>query len=313
MRLTFESYWPLLFLLLIPYLWWVRGRSAVDLSPSHLRLTTIVRSIIVCALAVALMQPILYKTSTYVSVVYLLDVSQSVAPSAIQKAIDWIRKTNAAGNPDHSEFVAFGANSQDFKTIDELKKVKVSSQEAPGVLNQSKSDLSGALEAAMRGFAPNHLKRVVLLSDGNENSGDVSTVLSSLQRENAHVYTFPLEGRVSRDAWIESVLAPSTVTTDEQFPVEVNVYSQFDTTSDVQLKKGNEVLATRAVHLTEGLNRFAFDTRVADPNGTVVLTAEIKAAGDSFCGQQSLSPAMSSLKVNLEFFTSRVMPPVRST
>jgi uncharacterized membrane protein len=282
MRLTFESYWPLLFLLLVPYLWWVRRSSAVDLSPSHLRLTTIVRSIIVCALTVALMQPILYKTSTYVSVVYLLDVSQSVSPGAIQKAIDWIRKTNASGNPDHSEFVAFGANSQDFDRIDDLKKVKVSQQEAPGALNQSKSDLSGALEAAMRGFAPNHLKRVVLLSDGNENSGDVSTVLPNLQRENAHVYTVPLEARVSHDSWIESVLAPSTVTTEEQFPVEVNIYSQFETTSEVQLKKGNEVLATRAVRLTEGLNRYAFDTRVSDPSGTVVLTAEIKTAGDTF-------------------------------
>ena len=26
MRLTFDSYWPLLFLLIVPYLWWVRTR-----------------------------------------------------------------------------------------------------------------------------------------------------------------------------------------------------------------------------------------------------------------------------------------------
>jgi Ca-activated chloride channel homolog len=284
MRLTFDSYWPLLFLLIIPYLWWVRLRSAVDLSPKHLRISTILRSIIVCALTIALMQPILYKTSTYVSVVYLLDVSQSVAPAAIQKAIDWIQKTNTSGNPDHSEFVAFGSNSMEFDKVDELKKVKVANHEGPGVLDQSKSDLSAALDAAMRSFAPNHLKRVVLLSDGNENSGDMSAVLPGLQRENAHVYTVPLEARVNRDAWIESVLAPASVTTDEQFPVEVNIYSQFSTTGDVSLKKGNEVLATRSVHLAEGLNRFAFDTRVSDQTSTVVLTAEIKAAGDTFEG-----------------------------
>ena len=287
MRLTFDSYWPLLFLLIVPYLWWVRRQSSVDLSPTHLRLSTIVRSIIVCALTVALMQPILYKTSTYVSVVYLLDVSQSVAPGAIQKAIDWIQATNASGHPDHSEFVAFGSNSMDFQKPEELKKVKVSNHESPGVLDQSKSDLSAALEAAMRGFAPNHLKRVVLLSDGNENSGDVSTVLPSLQRENAHIYTVPLEARVTRDAWIESVQAPPTVTIDEQFPVEVNVFSQFDTTSDIELKKGDEVLAKRSVHLVAGLNRFAFDTRVSDQASTVVLTANIKAAGDTFAANNT--------------------------
>jgi len=282
MRLTFDSYWPLLFLLIIPYLWWVCTRSAVDLAPKHLRLSTTIRSLIVVALTIALMQPILYKTSNYISVVYLLDVSRSVAPSAIQKAMDWIQTTNAAGKPDHAEYVAFGSNSMEFDKVEDLKKVKVANHEGPGILDQSKSDLSAALDAAMRSFAPNHLKRVVLLSDGNENAGSLSTALRGLQRENAHVYTIPLEARVTRDAWIESVLAPANVTTDEQFPVEVNVYSQFDTTSTVELKKDSEVLGTRSVHLVEGLNRFAFDTRVSDPSGTVVLTANIKPSGDSF-------------------------------
>jgi hypothetical protein len=49
-------------------------------------------------------------------------------------------------------------------------------------------------------------------------------------------------------------------------------------------QEGDEVLSTRSVHLVEGLNRFAFDTRVSDPSGTVVLTATIKPAGDSFAG-----------------------------
>lgn len=282
MRLTVESYWPLLFLLIVPYLWWMRRKSAVDLTPKHLGLSTTVRSIIVLALTIALMQPILYKTSTYVSVVYLLDVSQSIAPGAIQKAVDWIQKTNASGHPDHAEFVAFGSNAMPFDNVEDLKKVKVANHAGAGILDQSKSDLSGALDAALRSFAPNHLKRVVLLSDGNENSGDVSTVLPRLQHENAHVYTIPLETRVSKDAWIETVLTPPSVTTGEQFPVEVHVYSQFATSADIQLNKGTEVLATRSVHLNEGLNRFAFDTRITDPGNNVVLTAQVKAAGDSF-------------------------------
>jgi len=287
MRLTFESYWPLLFLLIIPFLWWVRRQSAVDLSPKQLRLSTILRTLIVCALTIALMQPILYKSSTYMSVVYLLDVSQSVAPGAIQRAIDWIQKTNASGHPDNSEFVAFGSNSMEFDKVEDLKKVKVSNHEAPGVLDQSKSDLTTALDAAMRSFAPNHLRRVVLLSDGNENSGDVSAILPRLQREQAHVYTVPLESRVNRDAWVEAIMAPATVTTDEQFPVEVLVDSQFDTTSEILLKEGDEVLATRSVRLAAGPNRFAFDTRVTDQASTVVLTAEIKPAGDSFAANNT--------------------------
>src|SRR4029079_18395586 len=125
-RLTFENYWPLLFLLIVPYLWWVRRKSSVDLSPTQLTISTTIRTAIVCLLALALMQPTLYKASSYISVVYLLDVSQSVAPRAIQTAIEWIQTTNASGSPDQSEFVAFGSNTMEFSKVEDLKNVKVS-------------------------------------------------------------------------------------------------------------------------------------------------------------------------------------------
>src|SRR4030095_12664820 len=111
MRLTFENYWPLIFLVIIPYLWWVRRDTAMDLSPKHLRLSTVPRSVLVAGLVLALMQPVLYKASSKMSVVYLLDVSSSVQPGAIKGAIDWITKTNEAGRPDQAQFVAFGSNS----------------------------------------------------------------------------------------------------------------------------------------------------------------------------------------------------------
>jgi uncharacterized membrane protein len=282
MRLTFQSFWPLIFLLLIPWLWWVRRASAVDLSPRHMQLSTLLRTGIVVLLAVALMQPVLYKASTHVSVVYLLDLSHSIAPDAIRRAIEWVQMTNDEGDPDHTQFVAFGANSMQFGSVEELKKVQVSNWGDRGVLDQSKTDLSGALDRAVRGFAPNHLKRAVLITDGNDNSGDIAAILPRLSRENVRVHTVPMEARVSRDVWIESVMAPSAVTADEQFPVEVHVYSQFETTTSVSLKNGNEVLGSRRVPLAEGLNRIAFETRLPEKTNAVVMSAGINAVDDSF-------------------------------
>ena len=138
------------------------------------------------------MQPVLYKPSTYVSVVYLLDVSQSVAPGAIKKAIEWIQQTNDSAKPDHAQFVAFGSNSVQFDKAEELKNVRVSNHAGEGVLDQSRTGISDALDRALRSFAPNHLKRVVLISDGNENSGDVSAILPRLKRENARVSITPI-------------------------------------------------------------------------------------------------------------------------
>src|ERR1043165_6788709 len=100
MRLSFDTYWPLLLVAIVPYLWWVLRRTQTDLSPKHLQLSGVVRSAIVVLIALALMQPVLYRAGSWISVVYLLDVSESVAPTAIQLAIQWIQQTNDAARPD---------------------------------------------------------------------------------------------------------------------------------------------------------------------------------------------------------------------
>jgi Ca-activated chloride channel family protein len=282
MRLTFENYWPLIFLIIVPYLWWIRRNSAMDFSAKHFRLSTVVRSAIVIGLVFALMQPTLYKASSAISTVYLLDVSNSVPAGAIKEAIDWITKTNEAGRPDHAQFIAFGSNSMSFNSAEELRKVQVSGERHEGAVDQSETDLAGALDRALRSFSPNHLKRVVLVSDGNDNAGDIASSVARLNRENVHVYTSPLQSRVHQDAWVETIMAPPSATADEQFPVEVHVYSQFPTSGTVELKKDNEVLASKKVQLEQGLNRIAFDARVKDETTTVVLTASLSAAGDSF-------------------------------
>src|SRR6185295_4100947 len=99
MRLTLETYWPLVLALIIPCLWWMRRYTAAALSPKQLLLSTFIRTIIVSLLVAALMQPVIHWPGAAVSSIYLLDVSQSIAPSAIQDAIEWIRETNAAGKP----------------------------------------------------------------------------------------------------------------------------------------------------------------------------------------------------------------------
>jgi len=280
MSLIFESYWPLVFLAVIPWLWWVRGRSAVDLSPRHLKLSTVFRSGLIVAIVLALMQPTILRRSSRVSTVYLLDVSESVSPSAVQDALTWIRKTDSAGGASDSKFVAFAANSLVFDNEADLAKVKVSSKPQPGAIDQSRTRLAAALDHAARSFAPDHVKRLVLLSDGNSNSGDLTAALNHLRQENVRVYTHSLGARAARDTWIEAMLAPASVTAEEQFPVEVHVFSQVAAPAEIELKNGDKLLEKRTVALKEGLNRIAFETNVKDESSTVVLEATVKVPGD---------------------------------
>src|SRR5215831_4831434 len=195
-RFTFDTYWPLVLLPIIPYLWWVQRRTLTDLSPRHLQLAGAVRSTIVALIALALMQPVLYRSGAFVSAVYMLDVSESVSPQAIQSAIQWIQQTNGAGHPDHARFIPFAANSTVLENVDQLKDVQVASSASRGSIDQSGTDIENAMDTAIRSFAPHHLKRLVLLSDGNENSGHMMNMLSRLKSEGIHVYTVPSQARM---------------------------------------------------------------------------------------------------------------------
>jgi Ca-activated chloride channel homolog len=282
MRLSFDTYWPLALLLLIPYLWWVQRRTLTDLSPKHLQLAGILRSAIVALLAIALMQPVIYRAGSWISVVYLLDVSESVSPSAIQSAIQWIQQTNDAGRADHARFIPFAGNAGVFDKLDQLKAVQVAAKASTGSIDQSGTNIEDAIDTAIRNFAPHHLKRLVLLTDGNENSGHMMEMLPRLKSEGIHVYTVPSQARTNRDVWVENILAPAEVTSEELFPLEVHVYSQNDAPAEVEVRHGDKSLGTKKVQLIRGLNRVAFETSIKDEAGPVMLDAEVRTPNDPF-------------------------------
>ena len=284
MRLTVEAYWPLAIVVLIPFIWRTGQSTVADLSPKHLRLSSLLRSTIITLLVFALMQPTFFRNGSAVSVVYLLDVSESISSAAIQNAIQWIRKTNDTAHPSDARYIAFAANSISFDSLDDLTQVSVSNHDIRGVrktIDQSDTDIASALDGALHHFAPDHLKRLVLISDGNETSGDVAEVLPRLRREHVPVFTLPLEARSTQDAWVETVRTPPKVTADEQFPVEVQIFSPFKTTGEVEIRNGGRVLAKRTAQLEEGLNRIGFETSIASATGTVMLEATVAIAGDS--------------------------------
>src|SRR3989449_10123880 len=163
--LTVGAYWPLALLLVIPYVWWTVG-AVYDRPPCMLG---VVRSAIIALLALALMEPAIHRSAAPISVAYLLDVSQSVAPADIQSAIQWIRRTNDSGKPDHVRYIPFGANARVFDGLDQLEAVGVAENPTDDAIGQSATNIEVAVDSALQNFAPHHLKRLVLITDGNEN------------------------------------------------------------------------------------------------------------------------------------------------
>ncbi len=205
MSIEFVRWWPVLGLVAVPFIWRLSQRSTLGSSPRHRAVAAAFRIAVVVLLVSALIEPVWHRSGKWMSIVYALDVSSSIDPAFVDTAIDWIASTNARGDPAHAAFLAFGGSARAVATAEAIRSVEVSSDGANRSIDQSVTNLETALSRALRSFDPRYLKRLVLITDGNENAGNVSRVLGEAQENDVRVFTLPATVRGEGDSWVEAI------------------------------------------------------------------------------------------------------------
>ncbi|MCW5626541.1 MAG: VWA domain-containing protein, partial [Burkholderiales bacterium] len=279
-RIFVEAWWPLpLIALAIPLLWWIAHRSQTAIAPRHRRWLTGLRFAAVAAAAIALMRPVWVAPGGDISVVYALDVSRSVAPGFLEAAIHWMERADADHRPAQSQVLAFADRGRFVDSPAAIRQLRV--REGDGAtLDVGVTDLESALDAARYGFAPNAVKRLVLMTDGNATTGDVWRAVDRLQRDGVRVFTVPALVREGRDAWIERIDVASDPRRDEPTEIVVRAFSQGPMRAQLHLSLAGRVIARQAVDLVAGANALVFVVRLPEA-GSTALTAELVAEGDT--------------------------------
>ena len=281
MSITVAHYWPLLLLFTVPLIWLMRKHTGVGLSPRHLKFSTIVRTAVVVFLVLALTQPVWHRAGKWISVVYVLDVSSSIDPSFIDQSIDWMATSVSRGQPAHAAFIAFAGSARNVDSAEAVRSVRVSADGANASLDQSATNLETAVAQALRSFDPRYLKRLVLITDGNENAGDMMRTLGRAQEAGVRVFTLLAAVRGEGDSWIETIDLPQGIREEEPIAATVQVFSRVATTATVQLLRDDVVLDTREVDLEAGLNPVEFEIRLQG-EGPVTISGRLQAATDPF-------------------------------
>ena len=279
MTVTFGHFWPLLILLVIPLLWRMLRHTAIGLSPRHLRAAVIVRTTVLVLLSLALMRPVWHRAGKWISVVYALDVSSSIDPVFLETAIDWIALSSSSGEPDHAGFIAFGGSAQNVGSLEGIRGVGVSSDGANGSINQSATDLETAVAQALRSFDSRYLKRLVLITDGNENAGDVNRIVGRAQESGVRIFTLPANVRGEGDSFIDAIELPQGMRQEEPVATTVQVFSRIATTATVEILGNGTRLDSRQVDLEPGLNTIPFEVRLPAAGG-VTISGRIETDND---------------------------------
>ncbi len=167
---------------IIPLLWFVRLHSLTDLPLLQQLLSTALRSAMIVALAAGLTGVTrLSHESKKVATVVLVDVSDSVPDAVLTTAHAHVQALFTAKQPEDTvRLVTFAEQAQAVPmTPDAEGKVPAITRHTTGTLG---TNLEEAMRLAYSLYPPGHLKRLVVVTDGNETAGNALTEAETARR-----------------------------------------------------------------------------------------------------------------------------------
>ncbi|MEX0978511.1 MAG: VWA domain-containing protein, partial [Pirellulales bacterium] len=173
-RLAFDHPYYLVLIGLVPLVWLI-GRSSLAPLAAWRRWTAIaLRSLLIVLVAMALAEVQIVRTSPRVAVMYVVDRSLSVPADKTSTLVEYIRRSAAThldrARADRSGVIVFGREAAvESPPLEGTAHLPARFESA---VDPEATNLAAALRLAQAVFPADSAKRVVVISDGNQNVGD---------------------------------------------------------------------------------------------------------------------------------------------
>jgi uncharacterized membrane protein len=261
-ELEFASPWMLLLLILAPWIWWMQAAGHAGLPVRRGAWAGFIRLLLFGLLILVLAEPRAVRTSDRVSVVYNVDVSDSVRPWR-NEALEFVAQT-AAEKPaaDEAGLVVFGrtpAVEYPPRSTFPFERF-INSQVAADATNLEQSL---ALSAAM--LPEDNLGRIVLVSDGTETVGQLRDVVDDLQSRGIEVSVVPMDYQYDSEVLLERLDLPRLVRLGETYEASVVLNSLKPSSGTLVFSDGDNVISREEITFPAGKTRFSIPIKVDQP------------------------------------------------
>ena len=265
--LTFDSPPWLLGLLAVPLVLLVARTGTRLVRGRQHRRATWVRAVAVALLSLALAAPRWESAGRNVDVAFLLDVSDSTGGRASGETMDWLAEAlRNRGDGDRAALALFGEDAR----LEYSLRADPSAEQPAVIINGSATDIGRALRLGQGVLGSKNRRRVIVLTDGRETSGDAVRAARELREAGVSIDVVTLDGATAADVLIEEVRAPGRAREGEVYEVVGILRNTGTRDADVVLvttADGIEV-DRRTVTAAPGLTEVAVE-RTAESTGTV--------------------------------------------
>lgn len=245
------------------YWYWLRATPR-RLTAQKRRLLLGFRYVVLVCLVAGIIRISHTHISQQVNVVFLLDMSHSVVAAARQQGLDFLRAVLQQQRPEQGVgLVVFGTDAVlEHSVSPQPPPLEVTSQ-----VEGAATNIARAIQVGIASFPSTGARRLVLLSDGNENVGSAAEAALLARSLGVQLFALPL-GRTTQEpeVRVDKLVAPAQVKAGMPYRVEAIVSSTVATSASLELFREGLLIHQREVDLQPGKNRYPLP-QYADTEG----------------------------------------------
>ena len=251
LRFTWKpAFW---LLLASPWVWWLHFVGWSGLSGARALVALAVRFAVLALLVGVLAEPRAVRKSDNLSLVYVVDVSDSMGEKVSDKSIEWILGTVGKKPPkDEAGLVVFGREA----AVELPPRQSFPFETINSRVARDGSDIAKGLGLAAAMLPEGNEGRIVLISDGNETDGNVAPVLDQLKSRGVAVDVVPVNYDFPKEVWMERLDMPRTVKQGETFDATVLLGSLAAGKGKLRIAENGKAVFEKEVEFVAGKNRF---------------------------------------------------------
>lgn len=253
------SLWPALLvvvLILLAIELLIAFRTGIPLLP------IIVRGFALAVLIAALLNPKIFQASDALDIVLNVDLSRSVGQEGREKAREFLEAAGRIDYPDtRTGMVVFGRAPQ----WEFLPRRDFPESDSASRLEREETDIQAALQASLAQIGEGRQGKIVLISDGNENRGEISRIIPLLRSQGVQVWTLPVSlSRGRNEIYVSDLSTPRQVDSAESFEISGMIDSLREAPARIKLLRGGALIQERELQLQPGANRVSFRDRLEE-------------------------------------------------
>ena len=260
--LLFARPWAFVLILFAVWVWWLSVAGYGGLSRGRALAALMTRLVMLGLFVILIAEPRSVRVRDVISVVYAVDLSDSIGERSVDEALEFVTKTVTEKPPkDEAGLVVFGRNS----AVELPPRMSFPFEALNSRIDRDATNLEQTLSLAAAMLPEENRGRIVLISDGTETEGSISQILDELKSRDIAVDVLPIQYEYDKEVWLENLELPRFVKLGENYEASVVLSSLQDGAGKLVLRENGEPIYEQKVKFKAGKNRFVVPIYLRDP------------------------------------------------